>query len=91
MTPFPKRYLIFAVVLASALAAAQGSNVPTQHNEATVAQLQAQMASGQLTSEELTREYITRIQALDQSGPGVNAVIELNPDARHSGAAQGQH
>jgi amidase len=39
------------------------------------------MASGKLTSEELTREYIARINALDQNGPGVNAVIELNPDA----------
>jgi amidase len=29
----------------------------------------------------LTREYIARIQALDQSGPNVNSVIELNPDA----------
>jgi amidase len=56
-------------------------DVPTQHNEATVAQLQAEMASGQLTSVQLTREYIKRIAALDQSGPGVNAVIELNPDA----------
>ena len=81
MTPSPRLSLIFAVVLASALAAAQDPNIPTQHNEATVAQLQAQMASGQLTSEDLTREYIKRIQALDQSGPGVNAIIELNPDA----------
>src|SRR3989454_11735214 len=43
--------------------------------------LQAQMASGMLTSEQLTSEYIARIIALDQNGPGVNAVIELNPDA----------
>jgi amidase len=39
------------------------------------------MAAGRLTSEELTKEYIARIIALDQDGPGVNAVIELNPDA----------
>jgi amidase len=39
------------------------------------------MASGKLTSEDLTKEYITRIVALDQNGPGVNSVIELNPDA----------
>jgi amidase len=39
------------------------------------------MASGMLTSEKLTQEYITRILALDQNGPGVNAIIELNPDA----------
>jgi amidase len=39
------------------------------------------MASGKLTSEKLTGEYIARINALDQNGPGVNSVIELNPDA----------
>ena len=57
-----------------------------RHNEATVAQLQAEMASGKLTSVQLTLEYIARIVTLDQHGPGargpgVNSVIELNPDA----------
>lgn len=61
--------------------AGNNGNVPTQHNEATIAQLQAEMANGTLTSENLTKEYIARIVALDQNGPGVNAVIELNPDA----------
>src|SRR5258708_23450260 len=56
-------------------------SIPTEHNEATIAQLQAEMASGKLSSVKLTKEYIARIQALDQSGPNVNAVIELNPDA----------
>jgi amidase len=59
----------------------QSSDVPKDHNEWTVAQLQAAMASGKLTSENLTKEYIARIIALDQNGPGVNAVLELNPDA----------
>jgi amidase len=53
--------------------------------EATVAQLEAEMAAGKLTSEQLTRAYIARIQQLDQPGPetglGVNSIIELNPDA----------
>src|SRR5258707_2334073 len=78
------RTLFLAVLLVSTLAAAQDfdkHDIPTQHNEATVAQLQAEMASGRLTSEELTKEYIARILGLDQNGPGVNAVIELNPDA----------
>ena len=56
-------------------------NIPTQHNEATIAQLQADMASGKLTSEDLTKEYIARIIALDQNGEGVNSIIELNPGA----------
>jgi amidase len=71
--------ILFAGLFASALATAD--NIPTNHNEATVAQLQAQMAAGKLSSEQLTRDYIARIQGLDQNGPGVNAVIELNPDA----------
>jgi amidase len=53
----------------------------SRHDEATVAQLQAQMASGRLTSESLTRTYLARIAAFDQDGPGVNSVMELNPDA----------
>jgi amidase len=82
------RALFLAALLALPLAAAkdatpnnQSNGVPKDHNEWTVAQLQAEMASGKLTSENLTKEYIARIIALDQNGPGVNAVIELNPDA----------
>ncbi len=52
-----------------------------RYAEATVAELQAAMRSGSLTSEELTRAYLVRIFKLDQGGPGVNSIIELNPDA----------
>jgi amidase len=54
---------------------------PTAFNEFTVAQLQAEMAAGRLTSVQLTQFYLDRIAALDQAGPNVNSVIELNPDA----------
>ena len=52
--------------------------------EATVDKLQAEMAAGRLTSEKLTRAYIQRIKELDQGDAdslGVNALIEINPDA----------
>src|SRR5260370_1410483 len=84
MNALVTRTLLLAALLAPATASGQSgaqNAIPTQHNEATVAQLQAEMASAALTSERLTQEYITRILALDQNGPGVNAVIELNPDA----------
>ena len=72
--------LIFATAVA--LNSAQGSReVPTEFNEFTVAQLQDAMNTRRITSERLTRYYIDRIFALDQNGPGVNSVIELNPDA----------
>jgi amidase len=46
--------------------------------EATIPQLQALMASGQLTSRQLTRSYIDRIQSLN---PLLHSVIQLNPTA----------
>jgi len=73
------RILLLALLASSRAAAADAA--PFRHAEATVAQLQAEMAAGRLTSEQLTRDYIQRILDLDQGGPGVNAVIELNPDA----------
>jgi len=75
------RSVFLATLLVSTSAAQNQHAVPDKHNEATVAQLQAEMASHQLTSEELTKEYLARIIALDQDGPGVNSVIEVNPDA----------
>lgn len=74
------RILFAAALVASTLATAQNSAL-TRFNEATVAELQAQMRAGTLTSVELTQFYIKRILALDQNGPGVNSVIQLNPDA----------
>ena len=78
----PIRTLLIAILLTCPLAAAQNDNsAPSTFNEATLAQLQADMSSGKLTSVQLTQFYITRILMLDQKGPGVNSVIQLNPDA----------
>ncbi len=65
----------------SALASAPPS-APNELNEATIVQLQAMMAAGSLSSAELVNFYLDRIAALDASGPRVNSVLQLNPDAR---------
>jgi len=49
--------------------------------EADIAILQAQMKSGATDSHALTQAYLDRIAAIDDAGPRLNAVIELNPDA----------
>ena len=49
--------------------------------EATVDGLQAGMAAGRWTAAGLVRAYRARIRALDQGGPRLNAIIELNPEA----------
>lgn len=51
--------------------------------EATIAELQRAMAEGELTSRELVLYYMRRIAEIDQAGPKLNAVLELNPDALH--------
>src|SRR5262245_36099666 len=74
---FMKRsWFIASIALACALSM---SAQPSQLNEKTVAQLQADMAAGKLSSVNLTNYYINRIKTLDQDS--VNSVIELNPDA----------
>jgi amidase len=80
-------WIVAAALLCTFAAYAQAANSDSsddlrfQFSEATIAQLQAAMAAGTLTSEQLTSAYIARILKLDQGGPGVNAIIELNPDA----------
>ncbi len=49
--------------------------------ERTIAELQAGMQAGRFTAASLTRAYLRRIEELDRHGPGLNAVIEVNPDA----------
>ncbi len=48
---------------------------------ATASEQAAAMAEGRLTSEALTKAYLARIAAIDDSGPTLNAVLALFPDA----------
>ena len=50
-------------------------------SEASVAGLHDQLQRGELSSEELVEWYLQRIEAIDDSGPQLNAIIEINPDA----------
>lgn len=62
-------------------ASAAGAGVQFRWTEATITELQAAMASGETTALQLTRDYISRIEAMDWSGPQLNSMIEVNPDA----------
>src|SRR5262245_24097834 len=57
------------------------AHAPSAFNEATIAELQAAMASGHTSSVELTSFYLRRIEAIDEKGPHLNSIIEVNPDA----------
>ena len=51
-------------------------------SETSIANLHDQMQRGEITSRELVDWYIERVAAIDQSGPRLNAILEINPDAR---------
>ena len=50
-------------------------------DELSITQLQEKMTSGESSARSVTEAYLERIETLDQNGPALNAVIELNPDA----------
>ena len=44
-------------------------------------QLQVQLASGELSAKTLASAYLDQIARIDDAGPKLNAIIEINPDA----------
>ncbi len=49
--------------------------------EKDIPSLQADMVAGRVTSAELVRAYLTRIEAMDRNGPQLRSVIAVNPNA----------
>ena len=49
--------------------------------ERSLADLQADLAAGRVTSARLVADYTERIRRIDRKGPALASVIELNPDA----------
>lgn len=54
---------------------------PFKFEEATIADLGRLMEQGSETARSIATAYLDRIDRLDRSGPTVNSVIEVNPDA----------
>lgn len=52
-----------------------------EFEEATIADLQSAIRSGKETAASLTGKYLDRIRQIDQAGPNLRAVIEVNPEA----------
>lgn len=70
------------IALALALLAACAPSAPRYDvEEKPIAELQADMTSGVVTSEQLVQAYLDRIARMDDAGPGLNAVLSLNPNA----------
>jgi amidase len=73
------------VVLAIVLAAGACTRAPEEADLALLdldaPALAAEIAAGRVSAERVTRAALARIAALDDAGPKLNAIIEINPDA----------
>ncbi len=78
-------FVVFVVHVARAgqpaAAAVQSAGAPIDVVDLSVAEAQRRMIARTLTSRALTQAYLDRIAALDDSGPQLNAVIDINPAA----------
>ena len=85
-----RREFLAAATVAATAAAAQTSPktlAPPAHSpsdsieELSLADIGTAFAEGRLTSQQLTKDYLARIDRLDRHGPNLRAVIETNPRA----------
>ena len=51
------------------------------YNEITISELRKGYSNGEFTVYDVISAYIKRINEIDQSGPKLNSIIEINPDA----------
>ena len=81
----PSRFLrplgLPAALVALLCVPAAGSAQSLDLSSATIADLNAAFDAGTLTSERLVGLYLARIEAYDQAGPALNAVLWLNERA----------
>jgi Asp-tRNAAsn/Glu-tRNAGln amidotransferase A subunit and related amidases len=86
MSSLKHRVILIAALLASMLAPAfAAKNIDL--DAATIADLNAAFNAGTLTAEKLVQLCLARIEAYDKKGPGLNAVLTLNPKALETARA----
>lgn len=79
------RFSLICLLILAAFSLSSGlpGATPTAANlsEKDIVTLQAMMQNGELSSSQLTRYYLDRIESVDRNGPALNSIIEVNPQA----------
>jgi amidase len=75
------RFVSAVTLVPALLAIACASQAPENLDEQDIVTLQAMMQRGDLTARSLVEYYREKIETRDSSGPTLNSIIELNPDA----------
>jgi len=80
-------YLLPLLILSAFAVVSESAVQQPSLEEATIEGIHAAYDAGTLTAVELVQYYLDRIAAYDASGPGINSIITLNPDAVEQAAA----
>jgi amidase len=75
------RIRIVALTLIFGACTSGAAGAELKLTSASISQLNAAMDRGELSSEKLVQLFLARIEAYDDQGPALNAVIALNPNA----------
>ncbi len=67
--------------------AARSSHVPEGYLGLSLPEISAALAAGETTSEALVRGYLERIATIDRSGPTLQSVLAVNPEALEAARA----
>ena len=78
LTSFARSLLITIAFTATSLSVVSAATLDLE--TATILDLQKAYDAG-LTSEKVVAAYLKRIEAYDQAGPKLNAILTLNPKA----------
>jgi amidase len=71
----------FVILLAMVVTMGSAEAAHYDVAEKDIATLQADLSAGRVTSEDLVRAYLARIDKLDRAGPRLQSVIAVNPNA----------
>ena len=69
----------FLALLSAAAACRQPD--PFSIEEVSISELGEALRAGRITARGLVEAYLTRIRIIDRSGPHLNSILEINPDA----------
>ncbi|TMJ24332.1 MAG: amidase [Alphaproteobacteria bacterium] len=80
--PTRRDVALLPFVLGAGAAGQAEAQMTVPVDNASLAEVQEALAKGATTASALTRAYLARIEAYDRSGPALNSVREVNPEAQ---------
>ena len=73
--------LAIVAVLCACNVQPRGESLNTEITGLVAPELRRLLATGQLSAEAMTNAFLQRMESIDDAGPTVNAIIEVNPQA----------